>query len=117
MLLRPKTGLKDMVAELDAGHAGRRAGCTRAARSRSRQTLPDVNLDEILASLDADTRDYLQLLLSGGAEGAATATAASSRRRDPPLRADGARTARKVNDALAKRARRTSSASSTTSRC
>ena len=24
------------------------------------QTLPDVNLDEILASLDADTRDYLR---------------------------------------------------------
>ena len=33
------------------------------------QTLPDVNLDEILASLDADTRDYLLLLLNDGAQG------------------------------------------------
>jgi phospholipid/cholesterol/gamma-HCH transport system substrate-binding protein len=33
------------------------------------QTLPDVNLDEILSVLDGDTRSYLQLLLSGGAEG------------------------------------------------
>ena len=70
MLLRPKTGLKDMVAELDAGHAPPPAGCPRAARSRSRQTLPDVNLDEILASLDADTRDYLTILLSAGGQGA-----------------------------------------------
>ena len=28
-------------------------------------TLPDVNLDEILAALDADTRDYLRLLIDG----------------------------------------------------
>ena len=33
------------------------------------QTLPDVNLDEILSSLDADTRDYLLLLLNDGAQG------------------------------------------------
>ena len=33
------------------------------------QTLPDVNLDEILSSLDSDTRDYLQLLLNDGAQG------------------------------------------------
>ena len=33
------------------------------------QTLPDVNLDEILAALDTDTRDYLLLLLNDGAEG------------------------------------------------
>ena len=33
------------------------------------QTLPDVNLDEILASLDTDTRDYLLLLLNDGAQG------------------------------------------------
>ena len=33
------------------------------------QTLPDVNLDEILAALDTDTRDYLVLLLNDGAEG------------------------------------------------
>jgi phospholipid/cholesterol/gamma-HCH transport system substrate-binding protein len=33
------------------------------------QTLPDVNLDEILAALDADTRDYLKLLVNGAGRG------------------------------------------------
>jgi phospholipid/cholesterol/gamma-HCH transport system substrate-binding protein len=68
VLLRPKTGLKDMVAELTPG--------TKAAgelqdgqRIPIGQTLPDVNLDEILAALDGDTRNYLVALLSGGAEG------------------------------------------------
>jgi phospholipid/cholesterol/gamma-HCH transport system substrate-binding protein len=32
-------------------------------------TLPDINPDEVLSALDADTRDYLRLLLSGGAQG------------------------------------------------
>jgi phospholipid/cholesterol/gamma-HCH transport system substrate-binding protein len=62
ILLRPKTGLKDMVAELNPGtkDAGRLPEGERIPIS---QTLPDVNLDEILASLDADTRDYLRVLL------------------------------------------------------
>ena len=64
-----------------AGHARPRAGCTRAARSRSRQTLPDVNLDEILASLDADTRDYLQLLLNDGGAGPRQRQGPRARRR------------------------------------
>ena len=34
-----------------------------------RNTLPDVNPDEILAALDADTRDYLQLLVNGAGAG------------------------------------------------
>ena len=33
------------------------------------QTQPNVNPDEILATLDADTRDYLALLLKAGGEG------------------------------------------------
>lgn len=69
MLLRPKTGLKDMIVELDPG--------TRAGGPQVRdgftvpvaQTLPDVNLDEFLSVLDADTRTSLQLLLNGAAEG------------------------------------------------
>jgi phospholipid/cholesterol/gamma-HCH transport system substrate-binding protein len=68
MLLRPKTGLKDMVVELNPGTA---AGGSRQVKSGYTvpvsNTLPDVNLDEILSSLDADTRTYLQLLLNGGA--------------------------------------------------
>src|SRR3954469_23124546 len=68
VLLRPKTGLKDMVAELEPG-------TTSAGRLKEggvipvSQTLPDVNLDEILASLDADTRDYLTVLVAAGGEG------------------------------------------------
>ena len=68
VLLRPKTGLKDMVAELTPGtpDAGRLPDGGRIPVS---QTLPDVNLDEILAALDGDSRDYLTVLLSAGAEG------------------------------------------------
>ena len=68
VLMRPKTGLKDMVAELEPGTPG-------AGRLKDgdvipvANTLPDVNLDEILASLDADTRDYLTILVGAGAEG------------------------------------------------
>jgi phospholipid/cholesterol/gamma-HCH transport system substrate-binding protein len=64
ILVRPKTGLNDMVLELSPG--SRRAGTLdeKGIIPVSR-TLPNVNLDEILASLDADTRDYLQLLLGG----------------------------------------------------
>ena len=68
VLLRPKTGLKDMVAQLDPGtpEAGRLEEGDHIPVS---QTMPDVNLDEILATLDADTRDYLQVLLGSAAEG------------------------------------------------
>ena len=68
VLLRPKTGLKDMVAELEPGTpaAGRLKDGGVIPVS---QTLPDVNLDEVLAALDADTRDYLTILLGAGAEG------------------------------------------------
>jgi phospholipid/cholesterol/gamma-HCH transport system substrate-binding protein len=67
-LLRPKTGLKDMVVELTPGtpEAGRLKEGDRIPVS---QTAPDVNLDEILAQLDSDSRDYLRLLLNGAAEG------------------------------------------------
>src|SRR3954462_12231858 len=68
VLLRPKTGLKDMVAELEPGtsSAGRlkEGGVIPVG-----QTLPDVNLDEILASLDGDTRDYLTVLVDAGGQG------------------------------------------------
>ena len=65
-LLRSKTGLKDMFVEVDPGH-----GRTLEAGGRIEltDTLPDVNLDEVLAVLDSDTRPYLQLLISGGGKG------------------------------------------------
>src|SRR5919201_461753 len=68
VLLRPKTGLKDMVAELTPG--SRRAPLMKKGGVIPiSRTLPDVNLDEILAALDSDTRDYLRLLLSDAAQG------------------------------------------------
>src|SRR3954469_21153946 len=100
VLLRPKTGLKDMVAELEPGTAS-------AGRLKENdvipvgQTLPDVNLDEILASLDADTRDYLTILVGAGSEGLrgnGRALARAIRRFEP-----SARYGRRVFGALAER--------------
>jgi phospholipid/cholesterol/gamma-HCH transport system substrate-binding protein len=68
MLLRPKTGLKDMVVELNPGTQSRpsvKDGFTVPVSN----TRPDVNLDEILSSLDRDTRDYLRLFVAGAGEG------------------------------------------------
>jgi phospholipid/cholesterol/gamma-HCH transport system substrate-binding protein len=65
VLLRPKTGLKDMYLALDPGN--RRAGkLPEGGRVRVANTLPDVNSDEFLAQLDTDTRAYLQILLDAG---------------------------------------------------
>ena len=67
VLLRPKTGLKDMFLSLDPGTpaAGR---LPEGGRVRVANTLPDVNPDEVLASLDTDTRAYLRVLLNAGGE-------------------------------------------------
>jgi phospholipid/cholesterol/gamma-HCH transport system substrate-binding protein len=67
VLLRPRTPLKDMYLELDPGTRGAGRvpnGATLSAAS----TQPDVDLSEILSSLDSDTRNYLVLLLSAGAQ-------------------------------------------------
>jgi phospholipid/cholesterol/gamma-HCH transport system substrate-binding protein len=102
VLLRPRTGLRDMVAELTPG--------TRAAgrlepgkRIPIGQTLPDVNLDEILAALDADTRTYLRMLLGDAADGlrGTERDLANTLRRVEPT----ARDLRRVNVALAERRR------------
>ncbi len=101
ILLRPKTGLKDMVAELTPGTAA--AGrLPEGGRIPVSQTLPDVNLDEILAALDADTRDYLTLLLNDGGralKGNGRELANTIRRIEPT-----AKLSRRVNEALAERA-------------
>jgi len=67
-LVRPKTGLNDMLVELIPG--------TKAAGELPEDqpiavssTLPNINVDEILASLDGDTRSYLQLLVGAAGEG------------------------------------------------
>jgi phospholipid/cholesterol/gamma-HCH transport system substrate-binding protein len=68
MLLRPKTGLKDMVIEMEPGTPGT-PRVPEGYMIPVSQTRPDVNLDEILSNLDRDTRDYLRLLVAGGGEG------------------------------------------------
>lgn len=67
VLLRPKTPLKDMVAELDPGSPDAGPPLRDGALLRSDHTAPDVNLEEILATLDRDSRDYLDVLLADGA--------------------------------------------------
>ena len=67
-LLRPKTGLKDMFIEIQPGTGN-------APVAKENWTLPidatspDVNPDEILATLDTDTRDYLRMLISDAGRG------------------------------------------------
>jgi phospholipid/cholesterol/gamma-HCH transport system substrate-binding protein len=65
--LRPRTGLKDMYVQVFPGkdRTPVKAGFTIPIRN----SLTDVNLDEILSELDARTRDYLTLLANGAGEG------------------------------------------------
>ena len=66
--LRPRTGLKDMYIQVYPGSQD-------APLAKKKFTIPvgrtmtDVDLDEILESLDSDTRDYLQLLINGAGKG------------------------------------------------
>jgi len=93
VLLRPRTPLKDMYLALDPGTRQTGVvpdGGTLGAGS----TTPDIDLDQILASLDSDTRSYLLLLLSGGAgafRNPATAVPAlqGTLKRFAPLARDG----------------------------
>jgi phospholipid/cholesterol/gamma-HCH transport system substrate-binding protein len=68
VLLRPRTGLKDMFLALDPG-SRREPAVPDGGTIRVDNTLPDVNSDEILAVLDADTRAYLKLLIGGAGKG------------------------------------------------
>lgn len=99
VLLRPRTGLQDMTIEIDPGE-----GASAVAEGDTiplARTLPNVNPDSILASLDADTQDYLRLLLQGGARGLGGRGEAASAtlRRFEPL----SRYLAKLNGGLAKR--------------
>jgi phospholipid/cholesterol/gamma-HCH transport system substrate-binding protein len=67
-LLRPKTGLNDMVLQLAPGSKDAPEAPEGYTIPIGR-TLPNVNFDEILSSLDGDTRSYLQLLVGGAADG------------------------------------------------
>jgi len=67
VLLRPRTPLKDMYLALDPGTKAAGA-IPNGGQLSVGATIPDVNFGDILSSLDADTRNYLLLLLSGGAQ-------------------------------------------------
>jgi phospholipid/cholesterol/gamma-HCH transport system substrate-binding protein len=73
VLLRPKTGLKDMFLELDPGtdyDPNSEEDEFQNGESISiANTAPDTNIDEVLAALDGDTRAYLRLLLTQGGQG------------------------------------------------
>jgi phospholipid/cholesterol/gamma-HCH transport system substrate-binding protein len=68
ILARPTTGLEDMQFQLDPGT--KKAGEVEDGGTLPvANTLPDVELHEILEALDADTQAYLRLLLVGVGEG------------------------------------------------
>src|SRR5215217_9241549 len=73
ILLRPKTGLKDMFLELDPGTdhepSSREDEFQNGDTIPLANTAPDTNVDEVLAALDGDTRAYLRLLLTQGGQG------------------------------------------------
>jgi phospholipid/cholesterol/gamma-HCH transport system substrate-binding protein len=66
-LLRPKTNLNDMTVEINPGTG--KEHVEDGAHFTLDQTEPNVNLEAFLSTLDADTRQYLRLLLAGGAQG------------------------------------------------
>lgn len=68
ILLRPKTGLNDMSLQLDPGSPPARA-LEDGDRLPVRNTLPNVNPDEVLAALDTDARRYLAILANAGGDG------------------------------------------------
>jgi phospholipid/cholesterol/gamma-HCH transport system substrate-binding protein len=100
LLLRPKTQLQDITIEVNPGDAS--AGKLNSGETVPlEQTAPNVNFDEFLAGLDAETRAYLQLLLAGagkGFENNGTAFAATLKRFEP-----AARLGREIQRELAKR--------------
>ena len=68
VLARPRTGLQDMFLEIAPGTKSAplaKPGYTIPVSN----SLPLVNVDEILASLDGDTRNYLNLLVNGAGQG------------------------------------------------
>jgi phospholipid/cholesterol/gamma-HCH transport system substrate-binding protein len=67
VLLRPRTPLKDMYLSLDPGTANAGAVPVGGMLGAS-STQPTIDVDQILNSLDADTRNYLLLLLAGGGQ-------------------------------------------------
>ena len=66
-LLRPKTGLNDMTVEIEPGTG--KESVKDGHRFPLAQTEANIQLEALWNSLDADTRQYIQLLVAGGAQG------------------------------------------------
>jgi len=97
LLLRPKSGLEDMTIEMTPGSES----APRAPEGwvvPVQNTLPDVKFDQIVQTLDRDTRDYLRLLVNGAGGGLRDGgddLAATIKRFEP-----GARELRRISTAL-----------------
>lgn len=68
ILTRPKTGLNDMLLQLNPGTAAAPKAPDGFTIPVAR-TSPNVNPDEFLAALDTSTRNYLKLLIGGAGQG------------------------------------------------
>jgi phospholipid/cholesterol/gamma-HCH transport system substrate-binding protein len=68
LALKPKTGLNDMSVQLDPGTPGT-GRVEDGDRIGIGRTEVNVNPDEVLGALDADTRRYLQLAVGAGGQG------------------------------------------------
>lgn len=66
-LLRPKTGLNDMVVEIDPGTQG--PSPEEGSTLPLAQGLSNIQMDQFWATLDRDTQDYLVLLLNNAGAG------------------------------------------------
>jgi len=88
LLLRPKTQLQDITVEVNPGTPS--AGQLRSGEVLPlSQTAPNVDFDEFLAGLDAETRVYVQELLAGlgvGLKDNGRALSAALKRFDPTAR-------------------------------
>ncbi len=88
LLIRPKTQLQDITIEVNPGDPS--SGDLKSGETVPlSQTAPNVNFDEFLAGLDAETRAYLQELLAGagqGFENNGPAFAATLKRFEPAAR-------------------------------
>jgi phospholipid/cholesterol/gamma-HCH transport system substrate-binding protein len=67
LLLRPKTNLNDMTVEISPGSGKQHVPA--GYRFPLSRTEPSIQFEAFLSTLDADTQQYLQLLVAGGAQG------------------------------------------------
>jgi phospholipid/cholesterol/gamma-HCH transport system substrate-binding protein len=88
LLMRPKTNLQDLTVEINPGTAAS-GRLSSGATVPIAQTAPNVDFDQFLAGLDAETRAYLQELLAGAGQGFKNngrSLAATLKRFDPTAR-------------------------------